>query len=103
MNAPTNPDAYGTLIEPTTLKIQRLLPGPIERCWAYLTESDMRRQWLAEGEMEMKLGASVELEPYLTKLCEALGQSMIGDNWAIALNVPATEKRQRPATPRASD
>ena len=32
-------------------------------------------------------GASVELEPYLTKLCEALGQSMIGDNRAIALKV----------------
>ena len=30
-------DAYGTLIEPTTLKIQRLLPGPIERVWACLT------------------------------------------------------------------
>jgi two-component sensor histidine kinase len=29
-------------------------------------------------------GASVELEPYLTKLCRALGQSMIGDNRAIA-------------------
>jgi uncharacterized protein YndB with AHSA1/START domain len=50
-------DAYGTLIEPTTLKIQRLLPGPIERVWAYLTESDLRRQWLAAGEMEMKVGA----------------------------------------------
>ncbi|MGA7739602.1 MAG: sensor histidine kinase [Pseudolabrys sp.] len=32
-------------------------------------------------------GASVELEPYLTKLCEALGQSMVGDNRAIALKV----------------
>ena len=50
-------DAYGTLIEPATLKIQRLLPGPIERVWAYLTESDLRRQWLAAGEMEMKVGA----------------------------------------------
>ena len=61
MNDHSTIDAYGTLIEPTTLKIQRLLPGPIERCWAYLTESDMRRQWLAAGEMEMKRGTSVEL------------------------------------------
>jgi uncharacterized protein YndB with AHSA1/START domain len=53
-------DAYGTLIEPATLKIQRLLPGPIERVWAYLTESDLRRQWMAAGEMEMKVGAPVE-------------------------------------------
>src|SRR5918992_1219488 len=44
-----------------TSRIQRLLPGPIERVWAYLTESDLRRQWLAAGEMEMKVGAPVEL------------------------------------------
>ncbi|KJV09439.1 ATPase [Elstera litoralis] len=54
-------DAYGTLTEPTTLTIQRLLPGPIERGWAYLTESDLRRQWMASGDMEMKVGATFEL------------------------------------------
>lgn len=54
-------DAYGELIEPTTLKIQRLLPGPIERVWGYLTQSDLRRRWLASGEMQMKAGTSVEL------------------------------------------
>ena len=53
-------DAYGVLTEPATLKIQRLLPGPIERVWAYLTESDLRRQWLAAGQMEMKVGAPFE-------------------------------------------
>src|SRR2546429_9695009 len=60
MNATTKPDAYGELIEPTTLKIQRLLPGPIERIWAYLTDSDLRSKWLAAGAMEMKVGAPVE-------------------------------------------
>ena len=60
MNATTKPDAYGALIEPATLKIQRRLPGPIERVWAYLTESDLRRQWLAAGPMEMKVGATFE-------------------------------------------
>lgn len=54
-------DAYGVLTEPTTLKIQRLLPGPIERVWAHLTESDLRRQWLAAGSMQMKVGSSFEL------------------------------------------
>jgi len=53
-------DAYGVLTEPATLKIQRFLPGPIERVWAYLTESDLRRQWLAAGSMEMKVGAPFE-------------------------------------------
>ncbi len=55
------PDAYGVLTEPATLRIQRLLPGPIERVWAYLTESELRRKWLAAGAMEMKVGAPFEL------------------------------------------
>ena len=61
MNQHATPDAFGTLIEPATLKIQRLLPGPIERIWAYLTDSDLRRKWLASGEMQMKAGAPFEL------------------------------------------
>ena len=61
MNELASLDAYGVLTEPATLKIQRLLPGPIERVWAYLTESDMRRRWLAAGEMEIKVGAPFEL------------------------------------------
>jgi uncharacterized protein YndB with AHSA1/START domain len=54
-------DAYGALTDPATVEIRRLLPGPVERVWAYLTESELRRQWLAAGRMEMKVGAPVEL------------------------------------------
>ena len=61
MNKSATRDAYGTLIEPTTLKIQRLLPGPVERIWAWLIESDKRRKWLAAGTMELKVGAPFEL------------------------------------------
>ncbi|HEX4738577.1 MAG TPA: SRPBCC family protein [Allosphingosinicella sp.] len=56
---PTSP--FGELMEPTTLRIQRLLPGPIERVWAYLTESGLRAQWLAAGEMAPTVGAPFEL------------------------------------------
>ncbi|MFA6265150.1 MAG: SRPBCC family protein [Pseudolabrys sp.] len=55
------PGSYGELIEPATLKIERLLPGPAERIWDYLTKSDLRRQWLASGEMELKAGTEFEL------------------------------------------
>src|SRR5262245_5014434 len=54
-------DAYGALTEPRTLRIQRLLPGPIERVWAYLTEGELRRKWLAAGDMELKVGTTFEL------------------------------------------
>jgi uncharacterized protein YndB with AHSA1/START domain len=52
---------YGALREPATLTIQRMLPGPIERVWAYLTESDLRSKWLASGDMTLKVGAPFEL------------------------------------------
>lgn len=55
------PDPYGKLTEPTTLTIQRLLPGPIERVWSFLTDSDLRKRWLASGEMEMRVGAQFKL------------------------------------------
>jgi uncharacterized protein YndB with AHSA1/START domain len=61
--APTRlaaPDAYGVLTEPDTLTIQRLLPGPVERVWDYLTQSELRRQWLAAGEMSLAVGAPFE-------------------------------------------
>lgn len=61
MNDITGLDPYGVRTEPATLRIQRLLPGPVERVWAYLTDGDLRRQWLAAGEMEMKPGTRFEL------------------------------------------
>jgi uncharacterized protein YndB with AHSA1/START domain len=62
MNDFATRDAYGILTEPATLEIKRLLPGPIERVWAYLTESDLRRQWFAAGEMDMKLRHTKETQ-----------------------------------------
>ncbi len=52
---------YGHITEDATLQMQRLLPGPIERVWAYLTESDLRCQWLAGGPMQLKPSGAVEL------------------------------------------
>lgn len=54
-------EAYGELATPTTLRIQRRLPGPIERVWDYLTDSELRRQWLAAGDMQLLPGTSFEL------------------------------------------
>ncbi|KPF41836.1 SRPBCC family protein [Rhizobium sp. G187] len=52
---------YGRLAEPATLVIERLLPGPASRIWAYLIDADKRRKWLADGAMEQKAGATFEL------------------------------------------
>jgi len=44
----------------TELRFERLLPGPIERLWAYLTESDKRAEWLASGAMELRAGGRAD-------------------------------------------
>lgn len=51
---------YATVVSPDTVRLERLLPGPIERVWAYLTDSEKRRTWLAAGPMELQPGGHVE-------------------------------------------
>ena len=51
-----------TLVEPGTVKLERLLPGPLERVWAHITESDKRARWLAAGEFDLRVGGKVRLE-----------------------------------------
>ena len=52
---------YGTVTESGTIRFERLLPGPIERVWSYLTESEKRGTWLATGNMELRVDGKVEL------------------------------------------
>jgi uncharacterized protein YndB with AHSA1/START domain len=49
------------LIPPSTVRFERLLPGPLERVWAYLTESAKRATWLAAGEWDLRLGGRIEM------------------------------------------
>ncbi|MFP2927777.1 SRPBCC family protein [Pyxidicoccus sp. 3LG] len=52
---------YGVVTEAATIRFERMLPGPIERVWAFLTESELRGKWLATGNMELRAGGRVEL------------------------------------------
>lgn len=52
---------YGTILESGAIRFERLLPGPIDHIWAYLTESDKRGKWLATGAVQPWVGGSVEL------------------------------------------
>lgn len=56
------PDEHGTAIEPGTFRIERLLPGPVERIWAYLTEPEKRRKWFGAGPMDLRVGGRLELQ-----------------------------------------
>lgn len=54
-------DKDGVLLDDSTIRFERLLPGPIERIWAYLTESEKRKLWIAAGEMELRKGGKTKL------------------------------------------
>ena len=59
---------HGRPIAEDSIRFERLLPGPIERVWAYLTESDKRGQWLAPGAMEPRAGSAFTLHFHNTEL-----------------------------------
>ena len=59
----THPDdnAYAVFSGEATLIFRRRLPGPVDRVWAYLADSELRGQWLASGDMEPRSDSSFEL------------------------------------------
>ena len=52
---------YGVVLESGAVRFERLLPGPIERVWAYLTESDKRATWFAGGDFDLRPGGEAKL------------------------------------------
>lgn len=55
MNAKTLSN-YGERIDRTTVRFERLLPGPVERVWAYLVEPEKRMTWFCGGKFDLKPG-----------------------------------------------
>jgi uncharacterized protein YndB with AHSA1/START domain len=51
-----------TVVEPGTVRLERVLPGPLERVWAYITEADKRAKWLCGGEFDLRVGGKVRME-----------------------------------------
>lgn len=51
---------FGQRTAPDAVRLERRLPGPAERVWRYLTESDLRAQWLCHGSIEPRVGGAVE-------------------------------------------
>ena len=51
----------GELIANDTVRFERLLPGPIERVWSFIVDSDKRAQWLCGGATELRIGGHVDM------------------------------------------
>lgn len=54
-------DTHAQQPGPDTLVLRRHLPASAERVWAYLTDSSLRQQWLAAGDLPPLAGAPFEL------------------------------------------
>jgi uncharacterized protein YndB with AHSA1/START domain len=52
---------FGKLVDSSTVRFERLLPGPIERVWDYLTKPEFLATWLAQGSLDARAGGRVEL------------------------------------------
>ena len=53
---------YGELLDESSVRFERTLPGPIERVWEYLTDGDKRARWLCGGNTEPRVGGNMELK-----------------------------------------
>ncbi len=54
-------NAFGTIANTGIIRFERLFPGPPERVWDYLTCPELLATWLAEGEIQLRVGGYVEL------------------------------------------
>ena len=52
---------HPSVLSPTEIRFERLLPGPIETVWSYLVDADKRGEWLASGPLEPRVGGKVVL------------------------------------------
>ncbi|TGJ99322.1 SRPBCC family protein [Leptospira semungkisensis] len=66
----TENQKYGTYVSSQEIRFERILPGPIETVWEYLTDSEKRGTWLATGPMELKVGGKVQLHFLHSSLSE---------------------------------
>ena len=48
---------------PTTgvVRLERVLNAPVERVWDYVASDELRKSWLGDGTIEMKVGGHVHL------------------------------------------
>lgn len=51
----------GEILAESAVRFVRVLPGPPEKCWAFLTESNRLPEWYGEGALEPREGGAVSL------------------------------------------
>ena len=52
---------FGVRVDDNTVRFERLLPGPIEKIWPFLADSDKRGQWFTSGKLPDRVGEAWEM------------------------------------------
>lgn len=69
MKTMTGNDPFAALVEPATLRIERRLPGPLERVWECLTRSELRAdgsrpaRWISAPELPSPSPGATTISP----------------------------------------
>ena len=97
MNDQSSNNRYGVLTAPATLTFERLLPGTLAHMWSRLTDSDLRRQWLAAGKMKLEIGAPFELLWRNDELSASRGQRPAGfpDEFRMQSRITALDPQRK--------
>lgn len=54
--SPIDNQAHAQFPVPGEVRLVRLLPGPIERVWDFITDPEKRARWFCSGALEQKVG-----------------------------------------------
>lgn len=51
----------GKILDAHSVRFERLLPGPIELAWDYLTKPELLKTWFAEVKLQPRVGGAIEV------------------------------------------
>jgi uncharacterized protein YndB with AHSA1/START domain len=63
----------GSILDLHTVEFKRLIPGPIELAWDYLTKQDLLKTWFADMTVEPRVGGAVVIRFSDDQSCATTG------------------------------
>jgi uncharacterized protein YndB with AHSA1/START domain len=63
----------GSILDLHTVEFKRLIPGPIELAWDYLTKPELLRTWFADMAVEPRVGGAVVIRFSEDEACNTTG------------------------------
>lgn len=68
---------YGTIVGPGAVRFERLMDGPIERVWDFLTKREHLATWLGDGDIG-GVGSKIALKQEGPKVPHPTGATIVG-------------------------